>query len=247
MGIILEIIQGPRKGARLKVRAGLTVGRKAADIVIEDPKISSRHAHIEDGPNGELILIDDQSSNGIRLRGRRVPRLALRHGTEFQLGESILTVIDDSASKETAPRTAPPRPPPAPPAIAAPKPSAGWKKRLIDWLSEHQTEIEDQPLPVTAFRTGLQLEFVRGCQHSTIWEIGYGPRKVGAQSAEFPIFEPEAPDVCFELVPSRQGVIFRTNFSDKVHLNDKEVSQAFLKDGDVIAILHSHIQVGFRK
>src|SRR5476649_496057 len=98
MGLLFEIIQGQRKGARFKVRSGMRIGRKHADITLEDPKVSGSHAHIEEGNSGELILVDDKSSNGVRVQGRKVPRMTLTEGAQFQIGETHFAVIEENTS-----------------------------------------------------------------------------------------------------------------------------------------------------
>lgn len=73
MAFILEILSGPRKGTKVPLRQGLKIGRKVGDLLIDDAKISGKHAHIEKNAKGEWTIVDDGSSNGIRIEGRRVP------------------------------------------------------------------------------------------------------------------------------------------------------------------------------
>jgi len=47
------------------------VGRKAADLVLDDPKVSSTHAKIV-VENGQYILIDFHSKNGTCVNGERI-------------------------------------------------------------------------------------------------------------------------------------------------------------------------------
>ena len=72
----------------LKKGGSLTIGRrKTNDIVIEDPKVSRQHAYIELTDNGHLLK-DLNSTNGVRVSGKRVSELLLVDGVHFHIGDS---------------------------------------------------------------------------------------------------------------------------------------------------------------
>jgi hypothetical protein len=63
------------------------VGRSdAADFVITDPNISRRHAELRQSPDGEWEIVDLNSTNGVKVNGRRLPAARLRDGDQVTLG-----------------------------------------------------------------------------------------------------------------------------------------------------------------
>jgi hypothetical protein len=91
----------PRRGAaRLRVAgrtellgsAGAVLGRsREADIVVDDPNVSRRHAEVRPS-GGSWIVRDLGSTNGVKVNGRRIqgPE-SLKPGDEIQLGTSRVT------------------------------------------------------------------------------------------------------------------------------------------------------------
>lgn len=72
-----NVIQGPRA----------VIGRSdAADCVIPDPNISRRHAELRQVAPGEWEIVDLNSTNGLKVNGRRLPSARLREGDEVTLG-----------------------------------------------------------------------------------------------------------------------------------------------------------------
>lgn len=72
----------------------LRIGRSAtADIELDDPMISRKHAVIEH-TGGAARVLDDRSLNGIFVNGERVAeQSALRDGDEVQIGGFVLKLI----------------------------------------------------------------------------------------------------------------------------------------------------------
>jgi pSer/pThr/pTyr-binding forkhead associated (FHA) protein len=90
---------GPAKGNIFYItKPVVEIGRAAADIVINDPEISSRHCQLEiRGETG--YLTDLGSTNGILLDGDRVKSCQLNHLTEFLVGGSTLMFTVTSADR----------------------------------------------------------------------------------------------------------------------------------------------------
>lgn len=82
------------------------VGRSlAADIRLDDPTVSRRHALIVRQPRGVRVL-DDRSLNGVFVNGERVDWRALGDGDEVVVGRFFLYFIDTTPSRSpSAPRT----------------------------------------------------------------------------------------------------------------------------------------------
>jgi hypothetical protein len=80
------------------------IGRSSsADIRLDDPTVSRRHAVVVKTPEGELRVLDDRSTNGIRVNGDGVDWSHLRDGDVLQVGRYTLHVIESAgAPAETA-------------------------------------------------------------------------------------------------------------------------------------------------
>ncbi len=75
---------------------GIVIGRGAeADLRIDDPGISRRHAQIKiyhvEGDTA-VAIIDLQSTNGVIVNGRRVSNAAVIDGSEIRMGNTTLTI-----------------------------------------------------------------------------------------------------------------------------------------------------------
>jgi hypothetical protein len=145
-----------------------------------------------------------------------------------------------------------PKPEPQPQAqTQAESPAEPEGRRWSDVLAELAEDIapvlKDEPKAVVALAPAVRLTFIGGVQAETRWILGYGPRRAGAASIDLPIFETGAPDVCFEILPSPEGVTFRTNHPKQVTLNGEQIRLKSLKEGDLIAVGQTRIEVELMK
>ena len=70
------------------------IGRSvSADIQLDDPTVSRRHAQIVRTEDDELRVIDDRSLNGVFVNGEQVEWSPLRDGDELAIGRYCLHVI----------------------------------------------------------------------------------------------------------------------------------------------------------
>jgi hypothetical protein len=75
------------------------IGRSgSADIRLDDPTVSRRHAVIVQTPEGELRVLDDRSMNGILVNGEPVDWSPLADGDELQIGRYTLSVIESAGT-----------------------------------------------------------------------------------------------------------------------------------------------------
>ena len=71
------------------------IGRSAtAEIRLDDPTVSRRHAVIVRTPEGELRVLDDRSLNGVFVNGEAIEWSPLADGDELAIGRYRLFVID---------------------------------------------------------------------------------------------------------------------------------------------------------
>jgi class 3 adenylate cyclase len=84
--------EGPLAGQRLTVESALTLGRGEADVVIDDPEISRRHALVR-ACEDYLELEDLDSLNGTWVNGSRISEsVRLEPGDVVRLGRTVLEV-----------------------------------------------------------------------------------------------------------------------------------------------------------
>lgn len=271
MALKLKALSGPLKGQEFPLKAGLRIGRSKGDILLDDGKVSSLHAFLtEEG--GAFVLNDNGSKNGIRVGRERVGTVELKLGVVFQIGQSDFEVItEEPATRVSVAEPAQPvrpftvattpsvtRASPGTLVPAAPKPPAAddpgeavgnlregrkWNDILAEITTEAIGKISDQPKALVALTPAIRLTFIGGVQAETRWTLGYGPRRAGAASIDLPIFETGAPEICFEIIPAPEGVTFRTNHPKQVTLNGAETRVGSLKEGDLIAVGQTRIEV----
>lgn len=70
------------------------IGRScAADLRLDDPTVSRRHALIVRTPEDELRVLDDRSLNGLFLNGKHVEWSPLNDGDELEIGRYRIYVL----------------------------------------------------------------------------------------------------------------------------------------------------------
>jgi pSer/pThr/pTyr-binding forkhead associated (FHA) protein len=88
-------IQGLDQTLLLPLAAEVThIGRGlTADLHLDDSSVSRRHAVLVSRPFGQRIL-DDRSSNGTFVNGRRIEHFDLRNGDVIALGRVVLRYLE---------------------------------------------------------------------------------------------------------------------------------------------------------
>jgi predicted Zn finger-like uncharacterized protein len=90
--VVLTVLSGPVQGTSFTLfKPRVVVGRKGADIAIEDPEISRQHCLLE-VRDTFINLKDMDSTNGTFYDEERVRAAMLLDGTEFRIGESLIRV-----------------------------------------------------------------------------------------------------------------------------------------------------------
>ena len=90
--VVLNILSGPSKGAsHTLAKPRVVVGRKGADIALNDPEISRSHCVLE-VRDTYINLKDMDSTNGTFFDEERVRAAMLLDGTEFRIGGSLIRV-----------------------------------------------------------------------------------------------------------------------------------------------------------
>ncbi len=251
MPLVIQVYIKEKQEAKYPVYRGLLIGRKRGHIRIEDSKVSSTHARVDEDEFGQLVLVDLNSSNGLVVKGEKVSRVVLTHGIIISLGRAELHVVyEDEPSQGplsdlgtgliTEPRFK---------ITSSPAEKDLDVKRRQDlslWLQKLTLSTRDKVRPVQPFRPPLRLEVVTGIQVGDIWTLGYGPRQAGPHSVDLCLHEPKAPDLCFTLSPTtKDGILFETAYPDQVLLNgaSKRSEELMGTESDLIAIFDTTIRI----
>jgi hypothetical protein len=88
-------VQGPVEQLLIPLDGDVThIGRGlAADLHLDEDSVSRRHAILVHRRSGSRIL-DDRSSNGTFVNGRRVTQADLQHGDVLVLGRVVLRYLE---------------------------------------------------------------------------------------------------------------------------------------------------------
>ncbi|RYJ05605.1 MAG: FHA domain-containing protein, partial [Actinomycetales bacterium] len=98
--VVIEV-----NGMRHPLQApGVVIGRGSeADLRIDDPGISRRHAEIKvhDSPGGTTVtVVDLGSTNGVILNGHRVQTGSVADGSQIRLGNTSVLIHITSTDRE---------------------------------------------------------------------------------------------------------------------------------------------------
>src|SRR5215470_7808614 len=90
--VVLSILSGPSKGqSHTLTKPRVVMGRKGADVALNDPEISRQHCLLE-VRDTYINLKDMDSTNGTFYAEERVRAAMLNDGSEFRIGNSMIRV-----------------------------------------------------------------------------------------------------------------------------------------------------------
>ncbi len=93
----LKVLEGVEAGSSFGSSLPCVLGRKDADIIIDDPMVSKRHAAIQI-INGKLMLIDLHSTNGTLLNDKAINQQELKQSDRISIGQTSLLVEEINLS-----------------------------------------------------------------------------------------------------------------------------------------------------
>jgi len=86
----LECLEGDTNAPEFELDENTSIGRSPSnDIVVKEPKFSRQHAAINK-IDGNYVIVDLKSSNGIFVNGRKVEEVVLEDGDEIAIGNTKL-------------------------------------------------------------------------------------------------------------------------------------------------------------
>ena len=103
--IFLTVIEGNEKGRSFDITGvgTYTIGRKECDVVLDDDKISRKHASVIIIRESQYAVSDLASKNGTFVNGVRLSRRNLQHNDLIRVGSTTLrfTVFDGPVPVES--------------------------------------------------------------------------------------------------------------------------------------------------
>jgi hypothetical protein len=142
LGSTLVIREGPGAGEERPLEGETVLGREpgSADLVIEDPGVSRRHAAVR-ALGGSITVTDLGSSNGTYVNGRRIGgEVELAEGDEIQVGGTVLSVHGSDAATAMMGARAPATAEHPGPASRQPAPSRGQPRAAPGRLAPRPDE-----------------------------------------------------------------------------------------------------------
>lgn len=228
MAFYIRILEGPIPRQIFKITPGMRLGRSKGEIILPDSKISSLHAQIEADNRGLLFLVDKGSSNGIKVEGSKVKRLALAHGVKFTLGKTLFEVVHEGTEDEVTAAH-----------------DLGWRAVLSSQVPYLKFSSQKNPSTVVPFYNLLILDFLEGPQKGRQLELGFGPRTAGAGHLDIDLIEGRAQSECFRLYADGSSVKIKALQSGLI-LNSKSFDEHQVFEGDFLQIGETLIQMRFK-
>jgi hypothetical protein len=137
------VTSGPEAGRRVELGQEVAIGRQDADLVVEDPEVSRRHAVLRHS-GGSLVVEDLDSTNGTFVNGERIRTpIKVGPGDQVRVGRTMLEIEPDQHSDDTI-VSLPLRPDQIPSSEA--RPSADVSVESVD-VPADEDEDATQPLP----------------------------------------------------------------------------------------------------
>ncbi len=128
---------GPEAGRRVELGDEVVIGRRDADLVLEDPEVSRRHAVLR--RSGESVVIEDlDSTNGTFVKGERIRRpITVDPGDQVRVGRTTLEIEPDWRAAETV----------VSPTLQPDQIRSAEARSSGDPVAEHEDMSSTQPLP----------------------------------------------------------------------------------------------------
>jgi pSer/pThr/pTyr-binding forkhead associated (FHA) protein len=230
--ISLEVIEGPDTGTTFTLSKTRTlIGRAAPDIRLNDPTVSGTHAAVE-YVAGELVIADQNSSNGTFINGNKVDRSPLQNGDELKFANTkcMLHMVRDQYGIMSGPEAAVAEPEPEVPPVDT------------NATTDPRREIPNPELP-TNIR--ILLHVVKGPMSGKKYLITKQSTLIGrGGDCDFQIYDETASRHHCQVQITAKGVagIKDLASTNGTFLNNKFVSSVKLNNNDVITVGATYIR-----
>lgn len=219
MALSIWIIKGKDEGYRFQVKPGLSIGRKRADIVINDAKISSVHAEFRK-INDKIYLVDLGSSNKIQHQNKTIDSLHLTDGLKFYLGDTYFEVVEEFEDE--------------------PNHWAGKLKQLIKKLGQESPTKRNLIYP---FPRTINLKFIRGVMLDKEFQLEYGPRIIGVNNIDIKLDDWLSESENIEFFKLGNDIYVKLLEDKDIIVNGKAYDEKKIDSGDIIQIGENQLKV----
>lgn len=217
MRLELEVLDGTHKGKRLLLRNGLKLGREQGSLAFDDGEMSDLHAVVT-FDSKKSWNIECLAPSKMRLGFEEVGRATLIQGLIFHLGQTGFKVVEHSPTLE-----------------------GPWEEKFKDWLETHpgRPTVTD----IFFFLRPVRLSFIQGPQYEEVYTLSYGPRELGYNHLDLNLKDPASPARVAKFFQIGDQVYIENLCGDKATLNGKPFDQLTVKNGDVLRVASSVIEL----
>jgi pSer/pThr/pTyr-binding forkhead associated (FHA) protein len=201
-----------------------TIGRKQADIILDDPKVSARHAEVHRKPN-KFVLIDLKSTNGTYVNRQAANEVELTDQDVIEVGLSTLCFFQDlrefhGNAEETNGGTRP------------------------------KTEITthgQEPITVTKTASQVVVEFnvIAGPDLGKTFKFKKSHITIGRSGADLALLDLDISrsHALVEVLGKAAVFIHDLNSTNGTFLNEKKIQSEKIKPGDILTVGNTRIKI----
>lgn len=216
MVYLLKGLAGPYQNKHFKIAAGMTIGRRQGEILLDaDTTVSSLHGRVILLQNGTLRLTDAGSQNQFMVNNRKVPYVDLLEGTSFQIGQCIFQILKVNERE-----------------LKNYQVERNWKDVVFESLANNKALSISK---ASSLRPSVRVDCIQGPSADMSWFLGFGPRIFGPLCEDIEILEKDSGDVAFEISQSASGPAVRA-LTQNVYINKEKKTEKILEDGDEIQV-----------
>lgn len=230
----LQIVHGVRQGLNIPLSDDrpLVVGRRAGDLVLDDPLVSGRHCQIS-GQDGGWLLEDLGSTNGTLVDGKPVREILLDPGVEITIGGVRLILFVSNEEEESQ---------------VAGERSTSVSNLDIAWLLDEELveragvnrnassiDVIGQNLRVPP-ATNASVEIVSGEELGRVYPVKRGNSTLGRRQGEIPLADSEVSrrHAVIEMFGREMVFVRDLGSTNGTYHNGRRIRVAKLSNGDTI-------------
>ncbi len=243
----LKVIEGPDRGLNTKILYDTTtVGRRQADIIFTDPKISSTHCKIEYRNNGKFYLVDLKSTNGTFLNNVAITESILSDGNIVKVGSTLCIFTSTSVhNQKMYPKTE-----------EATQARTSVKVGIKQLVDEEFQKLKTQKASMEALKNAsheehrpgdisIALEVIAGKDTGKKFSITKGSVFIGRTDTDIAIHDADVSrrHMLIEIFGKDQIFVRDLASTNGTYINDKKIVNAKVCSNDVISIGNTKLKL----